>query len=207
MDHTQQDRTLALAGIYQAARLVQEIARTGSVADANLSPLLETLFRFDANSVLEVYGDSSTVKKGLQVLADQLSGKRQPSDMELTRYAIGLLQLEKSLFRKPSVMDELARQLQATQDKMEYFDLTHENIIASLAEVYQQYVSPLAAKIMVKGEADYLSQTYNANKIRAILLAGIRSAVLWRQCGGTRWQLLFSRKRYLQSAESLLRTI
>ncbi len=207
MEHTQQDRTFALAGIYQAAKLVQEIARSGSVADANLSPLLETLFRFDANSVNEVYGDSSTVKKGLQVLADQLSGKRQQSDMELTRYAIGLLQLEKSLYRKPSVMDELARQLQTTQDKMEYFDLTHENIIASLAEVYQQYVSPLAAKIMVKGEADYLSHAYNANKIRAILLAGIRSAVLWRQCGGTRWQLLFSRKRYLQSAEALLRTI
>jgi high frequency lysogenization protein len=207
MEHTQQDRTLALAGIYQSAKLVQEIARTGSVSDANLSALLETLFRFDANSVLEVYGDSSTVKKGLQVLADQLSGKRQQSDMELTRYAIGLLQLEKSLSGKPSVMDELARQLQTTQDKMEYFDLTHENIIASLAEIYQQYVSPLAAKIMVKGEGDYLSQAYNANKIRAILLAGIRSAVLWRQCGGTRWQLLFSRKRYLQSAEELLRTI
>lgn len=63
MEHTQQDRTLALAGIYQAAKLVQEIARNGSVADANLSALLETLFRFDANSVLEVYGDSSTVKK------------------------------------------------------------------------------------------------------------------------------------------------
>jgi high frequency lysogenization protein len=207
MQHTQQDRTLALAGIYQAAKLVQEIARTGSVADANLSALLETLFRFDANNVLEVYGDNSTVKKGLQCLSDQLSGKRQQSDMELTRYVIGLLQLEKSLSRNPSVMDELARQLQATQDKMEYFDLTHENIIASLAEVYQQYVSPLAAKIMIKGEADYLSQAYNANKIRAILLAGIRSAVLWRQCGGTRWQLLFSRKRYLQSAEALLRTI
>ncbi len=207
MEHTQQDRTLALAGIYQAAKLVQEIARTGSVANANLSPLLETLFRFDANSVLEVYGDSSTVKKGLQVLADQLSGNRQQSDMELTRYAIGLLQLEKSLSRKPSVMDELARQLQTTQDKMEYFDLTHENIIASLAEIYQQFISPLAAKIMVKGEGDYLSQTHNVNKIRAILLAGIRSAVLWRQCGGTRWQLLFSRNRYLQSAQALLKTI
>lgn len=207
MDHTQQDRTLALAGIYQAAILVQDIARTGSVANANLSALLETLFRFDANSVNEVYGDSSTVKKGLQVLVDQLSGKRQQINMELTRYAVGLLQLEKSLSRKSSVMEELARQLQSTQDKMEYFDLTHENIIASLADVYQQYVSPLAAKIMVKGEANYLSQAHNANKIRAILLAGIRSAVLWRQCGGSRWQLLFSRKRYLQSAEALLRTI
>jgi high frequency lysogenization protein len=36
------------------------------------------------------------------------------------------------------------------------------------------------------------------------LLAGIRSAVLWRQLGGTRLQLLFSRKSIVSDAEELL---
>lgn len=207
MNHSQEDKTLALAGIYQSAKLVQEIARKGSISDAHLSALLETLFRFDANSVLDVYGDSSTVKKGLQILADQLSGNKSGIDMEITRYAIQILHLEKSLYKSPKIMDKLAEQLEKTQSKIEYFDLTHENIIASLADIYQQYVSPLGAKIMVKGEENYLSQSNNANKIRALLLAGIRSAVLWRQCGGSRWQLLFSRKIYLQSAQDVLRTI
>jgi len=207
MNHTLEDRTLALAGIYQSVKLVQEIARTGSISDVHLSSLLETLFRFDVNTVIDVYGDTSTVKKGLQMLADQLSGKKDNTDMEITRYAIQLLNLEKALKKSPSVMQELSEQLEKTQGKMDYFDLSHENIIASLADTYQQFVSPLGAKIMIKGEANFLSQASNANKIRALLLAGIRSAVLWRQCGGSRWQLLFSRKDYLSSAQKILNDI
>ena len=207
MNHTLQDRTLALAGIYQSVKLVQDIARTGSISDAHLSALLETLFRFDAKSVVDVYGDSSTVKKGLQILADQLEGKKESANMEITRYAIQILHLEKSLNKAPDTLAKISEQLEKTQGKMNYFDLTHDNIIASLADIYQQYVSPMSAKIMVKGEENFLSQANNANKIRALLLAGIRSAVLWRQCGGSRWQLLFSRKNYLQSAHDILKTI
>lgn len=207
MNHNQEDRTLALAGIYQSVKLVQEIARKGSISDVHLSALLETLFRFDAHTVIDVYGDISTVKKGLQTLASQLSGKKDYNDIEITRYAIQLLNLEKALKKSPNIMQQLSEQLEKTQGKMEYFDLSHENIIASLADIYQQYVSPLGAKIMIKGEANFLSQTSNANKIRALLLAGIRSAVLWRQCGGSRWQLLFSRKDYLQSTQKILSKI
>jgi len=207
MKHTQEDRTLALAGIYQSVKLVQEIARQGSVSDVHISSLLETLFRFDVNTVTDVYGDTSTVKKGLHMLADQLSGKTDNTDMEITRYAIQLLNLEKALKKSPKVMQDLSDQLEKTQDKMEYFEPNHENIIASLADIYQQYISPLGAKLMIKGEANFLSQPSNANKIRALLLAGVRSAVLWRQCGGSRWQLLFSRKDYLMSAKKLLNQI
>ena len=44
----------------------------------------------------------------------------------------------------------------------------------------------------------------NANKVRAILLAGIRAAVLWTQCGGSRWQVLFKRSALLLETEKLL---
>jgi len=207
MNHTQEDRTLALAGIYQAVKLVQEIARKGSISDAHISSLLETLFRFDVNTAADVYGDTSTVKKGLQMLADQLSGKSSATDMEITRYAIQLLNLEKALKKSPTIMQELSEKLEKTQAKMDYFDPNHENIIASLADIYQENISPLGTKLMIKGETNFLTQASNANKIRALLLAGIRSAVLWRQCGGSRWQLLFSRKDYLKSATKLLNQI
>ncbi len=58
---------------------------------------------------------------------------------------------------------------------------------------------------MVKGEEKFLSQTNNANKIRALLLSGIRSAVLWRQVGGNRWQLLLKRKYFVSEANRILR--
>ena len=205
MEHNQKDRTLALAGIYQSVILVKEVANTGNVADAHLTSILETLFRFDANNVIDVYGDTSTIKKGLTALHDQLSGDQKKNDMDITRYVIQLLHLEKKLNKSPSMMDKLGDELESTRSKMDYFHVSHENIIASLADIYQQHISPLGPKIMVQGEHSYLSQSRNANKVRALLFAGIRSAVLWRQCGGTRWQLLLSRKKYIDSAKALLK--
>lgn len=205
MKHSQTDKTLALAGIYQSAILVKEIATTGNIADVHLASLLETLFRFDANTVMDVYGDVSTVKKGLISLSEQLSGKSGEMDMQITRYVIQLMHLQKQLQKSPQLLDKLTNELESTQNKIEYFHVSHDNIIASLADIYQQNISPLGSKIMVQGEQMYLSQTSNANKIRALLFAGIRSAVLWHQCGGTRWQLLISRKKYIQSAKALLK--
>jgi len=205
MQHTQQDRTLALAGIYQAAILVKEVANTGNIADAQLASMLETLFHFDAKNVMDVYGDTSTIKKGLTVLHEQLSGNKENIDLDITRYAINILHLEKKLRKTPEMMETLGRKLEETQSKVSYFHISHENIVANLADIYQQNISPIGPKIIVQGEQAYLSQAKNANKVRALLFAGIRSAVLWHQCGGSRWQLLFSRKKYTDSATELLK--
>lgn len=207
MQHTQEEKTLALAGIYQAVILVQDIARKGSAPHAQVTALLETLFRFDAGSVMEVYGDISTVSRGLRTLHDQLSGNTENIDREIIQYGVSLLHLEKILSKTSASMDKLARDLQSIESKMDYFDVGHDNIIASLAEIYQQDISPIGPKILVQGEHTYLSQPANAAKIRALLFAGIRSAVLWRQCGGSRLQLIFSRKKYVNSALTLLNSI
>ena len=52
----------------------------------------------------------------------------------------------------------------------------------------------------------FLQNPRNAERIRALLLAGIRSATLWRQLGGNRWQLFFSRRKILKDAYALLRS-
>jgi high frequency lysogenization protein len=57
---------------------------------------------------------------------------------------------------------------------------------------------------MVSGDNQYLGDPGNANRIRALLLSGIRSAVLWRQLGGSRWQLLFQRKKLCEQARAIL---
>ena len=51
----------------------------------------------------------------------------------------------------------------------------------------------------------HLQVSSNAARIRALLLAGIRSARLWRQLGGSRWQMVFSRRRLLNELYPLLR--
>ena len=52
----------------------------------------------------------------------------------------------------------------------------------------------------------FLNQSYTMNKIRALLLAGIRSAVLWRQLGGHRWQLFLMRHSMIESSKQWLKT-
>jgi high frequency lysogenization protein len=44
----------------------------------------------------------------------------------------------------------------------------------------------------------------NQNLIRALLLAAIRAAVLWRQCGGRRLSLFLRRSALLEAASGLL---
>jgi len=205
MQYTQDDRTLALAGIYQSAILVKEIANSGNISDVHLSSMLETLFHFDVQKVMQVYGDISTIKKGLTSLQLQLAGKNQNIDIEVTRYVIQMLHLQKKLNKNSALMNKLSEELESIQSKVDYFHVGHDNIVASLADVYQQNISPVGAKIMVQGDQLHLSQTKNANKIRALLFAGIRSAVLWRQCGGNRLQLILARKKYIQSATTLLK--
>ena len=56
------------------------------------------------------------------------------------------------------------------------------------------------------GNPTYLQNSHTANKVRALLLAGIRAAILWRQVGGKRWHLLIARNRYQKACQQLLGT-
>ena len=63
MFHSKYDQTLALAGIYQAASLVKQIANTGTANSALIESSLETLFRFDASSVLDIQWAGGKIQK------------------------------------------------------------------------------------------------------------------------------------------------
>ena len=203
MLHSKYDQTLALAGIYQAASLVKQIANKGKANNAQIESSIETLFRFDANTVEEVYGNVDGVRHGVKILQQHLRDKTS-RDIEITRYVISLIMLEKKLSRSTGMLDEVDRKLKAIEAKFDFFSLEHENTFAKIGQLYKDTVSTLGPKILVSGEQPYLSNEYNASKVRSLLLAGIRSVVLWRQCGGSRWQFIFGRKAYLDECEKIL---
>jgi high frequency lysogenization protein len=205
--YTIEDKTLALAGIYQPAYLVQQIATNGQASGASIESSLETLFKFDSNNVLDVYGGIIGVNQGLKTLVNQMSTNNDKQDMDITRYVVSILHLEKKLKKNKAMAAHIANDLEKAKDQMDYFSLTHENVLANLGNIYQETISTLLPRIQVQGEQNYLSQQSNANKIRALLLAGIRSAVLWRQCGGNRLQFLLGRKKYLNTAQELIKNI
>ena len=65
-------------------------------------------------------------------------------------------------------------------------------------------MSNLTPRIMVSGEPKHLTDNDNAHRIRANLLAAIRSTVLWRQLGGSRFGLVFSRRAYIGACRHLM---
>lgn len=203
MIHTKYDQTLALAGIYQAASLVKQIATTGNANHAQIETSLETLFRFDANTVEEIYGSVAGVSHGVRVLHQQLSEKSS-RDIDITKYVISLIMLEKKLSQNQRMLDDIDKRLKSIESQLEFFSLEHENTFAKLGQLYKDTISTLGPKIIVSGEQPFLSNERNADKVRALLLAGIRSAVLWHQCGGSRRQFLFGRKAYVNECEKIL---
>ncbi len=207
MTHSSKDKTLALAGVFQAASLVKQIANTGTANSAIVESSIESLFRIDADNVAAVYGNIAGVNHGLHVLQEQLSNNQPTEDLEITKYAISMIALERKLSRNKKMLDNITDGLQTIESQLAFFSLSHNTIFSKIAELYKTTISTLGRKIMVSGEQPYLSNETNASKVRALLLAGIRSAVLWQQCGGSRWQFIFRRKTYLQECEKMLRVL
>ncbi len=200
------NRIIALAGILQACHLVQRVARNNTSASAALEATLGSVLNIDAASTEAVYGGVTGVALGLKRLREQLSKETTRRDLELTRYAIGVMHLERQLAKRPGMLEKIRIGVERTQAQTAHFPITHPNVIASLADIYTTTLSTLTPRIMVQGEQGYLSNPDNANKVRAQLLAAIRSAVLWRQLGGRRWQLILARSAILREASALLKT-
>jgi high frequency lysogenization protein len=58
--------------------------------------------------------------------------------------------------------------------------------------------------VLVQGNPHYLGQAAIVAEIRAMLMAALRSAVLWRQNGGSPWDFLFQRGAMMRAVEELL---
>ncbi len=200
------NQTIALAGIAQAAALVQQLATKGSADAVALESSIASILKIDSDSVLDIYGGLSGLKLGLEQLDQQLTSYKI-SNPEQARYSASLVFLEHQLSGRKDLLNTIQQGVLRAQGQAEHFGVLHDNVLANLADVYQNTISTLQPRIMVNGEADYLSRTETAHKIRACLLAGIRSAILWRQCGGTRWKFLFYRKKIQAELQQLLKKV
>jgi high frequency lysogenization protein len=203
MIKTISNQAIALAGLSQAVYLVQQIAKRGAADEADLETSIRSVLKIDADDVLDVYGGRPAIATGLKLLEKQLGG-RDSLDPEQARYAASLIFLENKLARQPDLLEAIRRGIENVTKQTEPFPLLHENVFAGLAEVYQNTVSRLTPQIVVSGEKAYLGNPANANRIRSLLLAGIRSVVLWRQCGGSRWTFLFQRGKLQKATRELL---
>ena len=202
----EQERLIALAGVFESAALVERLAKTGQVQEVPLTCLLGSLLVRNPKDTLEVYGgDHLNLRDGLRALAGALERNPQNLPRDSLRYALALLALQRQLDKRGDMLQVIGNRLQQIEGQAQLFGISHDNVIAACAALYQDTISTFRQRIQVHGEMQHLQNSRNAEKIRALLLAGIRSAMLWRQLGGHRWQLLFSRRKLLADLYPLLR--
>lgn len=199
---------MALAGVFQAAALVERLAKTGAVPNENLKTTVGSLFEFDPDNVEAVFGGSPDYRFGLSVgistLKDIFDSKRRSTRFaDLVGCVVGLIHLARQLRKNRDLQDGVGRRLREIHGRLTaaggLLAASDDAVIAAVATCYQETLSTLKFRIQVRGDARYLRDPEIASKIRAVLLAGVRAAMLWHQIGGRRWHLPVFRKRILRA--------
>lgn len=197
-----QERVLALAGLAQALKQVRRIAETGQADAAVLATALQSVLRIDAASAEDVYGGAESVRPGLRLLHGYFNNL--PDDEQLPKLALAVLQLERRFVNDRDMVRRVQQGIAAANIEAAHTSPTHPEVLASLGTLYADTVSHLRPRVMVQGNPHYLGQADIVSEIRAVLLAAVRSAVLWRQMGGNYLDFLLRRKQLLATVESEL---
>ncbi|MFT4520641.1 MAG: high frequency lysogenization protein [Halioglobus sp.] len=200
-----QQQAIALAGVAQAARLVDQVSKTGSYPAEFLESSIHSLFVFDNESAEDLFGGIAGVKLGLHNLSSLLASQKAEENREIVRYVFSLLYLERKFSADKDMMSIVRSRLEHTSFKAEHFASNVNDLCHSVSGIYQDTLSMQRYRIKVSGSAAYLQDSQKADIIRALLLAGVRSAFLWRQLGGHRLTLLMKRKKLLEASQNLSR--
>nr|WP_295379938.1 high frequency lysogenization protein HflD [Pseudoxanthomonas sp.] len=186
------ERVLALAGLAQALHQVRRIAETGHSEAGVVQTALDSVFRIDAADAAGVFGRVSELNPGLRLLRGYLIGENKEDT--LPRLGMAVLQLERRFIRRGDLGSAVSEAVDRLAPQARQVGSTHPEVIAALGNLYAETLSQLRPRVMVQGNPHYLGQPGVVAEIRAILLAAVRAAVLWRQLGGSYWDFLFSRR-------------
>lgn len=200
-------QTLALAALCQAIRLVQQVARGEDTDTKDLETSLLSITIQDAAEPVDIFGGKlAQLATGYHVLQAQLSDHPK-KDLELTRYAMAVMTLERRLAKNPASLQAVGKRIERLQQQLQHFQLQDETVLASMADIYVEQISSLGQRIQIAGQPAALKQPLVQHKIRALLLSAIRATVLWRQAGGRKYHFILQRKVLLQEAKTVLQQL
>jgi high frequency lysogenization protein len=161
------------------------------------------VFRFEWQAASEVFGDAERLARGLKLLSVLLRDPAMPGHRALLWQVLALLHLGRRLSRDPQMLTRLRARLEHAAVKSAHFSSAFDELATSLAAIYQDTISTYPLRIRVNGNAQHLQDARVAARIRALLLAGLRAAVLWRHLGGSRGALLLQRRQLLGACHRL----
>jgi high frequency lysogenization protein len=201
------DQTLALASMFQSATLINQLAHGQKINQAAFDCSFDSLFTLDANSVQEIYGYGEGLLQGLKMLITYFSAEEKHPERLIAYYVFSMIKLESRLRRNKLVTEAIQKGVAQIEKQAQTFDISKSTKIHKVDGLYQQTISQVKPRIIVQGEQVNLTSSDTTSRIRSLLFAGIRAAVLWKQRGGSRFSLIFSRKKYLEQARQILERI
>ena len=155
----------------------------------------------DADSANDVYPQPTVIRTGFEQL-DALLRAELTQEVRLpTDYLLGINRVVKQLLSMPALQQAIAEQISAIKRaspdaSLDSLATPSAELVRQLAEIYQSTISELPYRIHIHGLERHLKQPDIQHQIRALLLASTRAIVLWRQLGGTVFQLIWHRRHY-----------
>ena len=192
------EQAVALAAVFHACELVSQLANTGEASSDEMSLCMSALLNQNPDSLSQIYGPVSGLKLGMdsmERLFSDGSEETKKDSGEILRYVVSILYLARKLSSDKGMLDKIATGIEIAERQSQHFSITHDNVYANIASLYQDTVSTLRLRIQVSGSSGYLQQPAVAERIRCLLFSAIRSAFLWQQLGGKRIHLAFYRKQ------------
>lgn len=225
--NNRQNRALALAAVFQATQLTHMTALNGRQGiGENGNYYFEQLLKASLNvrptancncQTLDFFNQLTDISLGLKTLESSINQpfsttpkspiplpKRNTIKLPMS-YAMALLNLEKKVYSKPEFVKIIEASQQKILKQLSFFDnnYTHPSIIANLAQTYVDTAGQINPRIMVRGHAEAFKDPAHTNRIRASLFTGLQMAHLWRQFGGSSWNMVFSKRKLLQDIREL----
>jgi high frequency lysogenization protein len=190
--------TLSLAGLCQSAQLVYQLSQTGNYDNKAFKVCIDSILNLSPKTVLSVYGNNEkNLNLGFNTLLTVLNITNQNTiSVHVIKYILGIMVLERKLTKNIIALKRLSHRLRVIKKNAILYIEQYDHLINDLSSIYLDIISNLGSRIKIVGTASILDKIEVQNKLRSILLAGIRSAVLWRQVGGSRLQLIFFRNRF-----------
>jgi len=206
MHDNPEDIVISLAGMLQSTALILTLSQQGTLEKEVFTTAIHSIFMTHPTTAISVFGKLENLKLGLGQVIDLFNPTTQ-TDKLFHRYLLSLMHLEKKLSQTPKLLDDVSLRLAQAKKQVAYFSIDHPTVLHNLADIYSYIVETCKFKVIILGSQRVLHAKINMEKIRILLLAGVRAAMLWRQSGGSRLQMLFRRKMLCDTASKLLKKI
>ena len=207
--------TIALAALFQCCTQIQRIATTGYFDERAVASVIRSLIVTDPKTKDDIYQESDLVVGFKQILDSFGKGdmSKAADTIVITKMALKLITLAHNVEGNDKVFNRMSDEIDAltraiTTDHPDFLTFGNTQVVNTeenfhlFGSLYQSIISPNFAKLIIYGEERCLREVSNQEKIRALLLAGIRAVILWRQVGGRRRFLVFRRKAILEYARA-----